>query len=846
MALFFKKKKDKQSPIESAPKLVTVVPNEGKLSFEMNPLQDISKNLSESLNIASQKINEKYPLALNEGTVLAGQYIIESVLGQGGFGITYVAKDHKSGSKVAIKEFFPDTMATRDGTSVMSFTGERAEGFEYGKNCFLQEAKTLAQFIDNDNIVKIFTYFEENSTAYFVMEYVEGESFDEYIKKKGGKISYREACRLLLPVMDALAAVHDKGIVHRDVTPDNIFICNDGKVKLLDFGAARYSIGDKSKSLDVVLKHGFAPKEQYTRHGRQGAFTDVYSLGATFYYAITGKKLPDSIDRLEEDDMIPPSNLGVDIPEDKEEVLFKAISVQPQDRFQNMRDFAAALKGEKSQEIGKTVAVSGGASYEASLNTSQAGNAIDALARSKKESPLKKGFVLPSIIVGGCVIVAAIIIGIVVANSKPKTNADLEQPTTVAQPAKEDNQPQSTGAGTAQGGGQETETPTTTPKVDIYKTVREITDDIGVFDSEAISNINNGGYVVDTAKDTFVYTPNQGLCIYDDNGLTSLGQPQEYLMANMNAIGNKIMYTYGGTVYLMNDDLTENGVCTDFDENISVRKLYANDIGAFVMEMGDVNDASEPDKLYYKYWETGAQTEPIEVLSNSDIAILEDRVFYITPEKKLEFWSYLNGGRYAIDAINTDEMCSVSQIGFGSDEKLFVNYVVPSEEYEDTMALRSYVIIRDQEEYNPQEEKYGVQYSYYDDYSFQIQPGTEYSDFYDFSVSASHDGLFYFDWHWNLNLLGSLNDSTDQVPWMVKCFQPKISEDKKSVNREDLWTMLFPTKENKYEDTEFIPANSSLTDVCFSKKYNDISFVRYIAFAEESIKVGIYSAFPRD
>lgn len=197
-------------------------------------------------------MDEKFPLALAQGTVLAGQYIIERVLGQGGFGITYVAKDHKSDTLVAIKEFFPDTMATRNGTTVISFTGERAEAFEYGKNCFLQEAKTLAEFNDNDSIVGIKTYFEENSTAYFVMEYVEGESFDEYIKQKGGKISFEEACELLIPVMEALASVHDKGIVHRDVTPDNIFICNDGKVKLLDFGAARYSIGDKSKSLDVV------------------------------------------------------------------------------------------------------------------------------------------------------------------------------------------------------------------------------------------------------------------------------------------------------------------------------------------------------------------------------------------------------------------------------------------------------------------------------------------------------------------------------------------------------------------------------------------------------------------
>jgi serine/threonine protein kinase len=288
-------------------------------------------------------MDEKFPLALPKDTVLAGQYVITRVLGQGGFGITYEAIDHKTGEKVAVKEFFPDTMATRTQTTVTAFSGERGESFAYGKECFLQEAQTLAQFIGNENIVRVHSYFEENGTAYFVMDFVEGTSFDVYLKEHGGRISYEEAEKILLPVMDALAAVHSKGIVHRDVTPDNIYITKNGTVKLLDFGAARYSLGDKSRSLDVVLKHGFAPKEQYTRHGKQGPFTDVYSLGATFYFAITGRRPPDSIDRLEEDDLVPPSSLGVAIPPEKEDVLLKAMSVQPADRYPNMIEFMAAL-----------------------------------------------------------------------------------------------------------------------------------------------------------------------------------------------------------------------------------------------------------------------------------------------------------------------------------------------------------------------------------------------------------------------------------------------------------------------------------------------------------------------
>ncbi len=292
-------------------------------------------------------MNEKYPLALNEGTVLAGQYIIEKVLGQGGFGITYQAIDHKTGQKVAVKEFFPDAMATRtQATTVMPFSGERGESYEYGKACFLQEAETLAEFIGNENIVRIHSYFEENGTAYFVMDFIEGMSFDNVIKQRGGKVSVDEAINTLVPIMDALGAVHSKGIIHRDVTPDNIYITNSGVVKLLDFGAARYSLGDKSRSLDVVLKHGFAPKEQYTRRGKQGPFTDIYAMGASFYYAITGKRPPDSVERMDDDELVPPSSLGVQINPHVEDAILKALNVQPQDRFQSMAEFKAALLGQ--------------------------------------------------------------------------------------------------------------------------------------------------------------------------------------------------------------------------------------------------------------------------------------------------------------------------------------------------------------------------------------------------------------------------------------------------------------------------------------------------------------------
>ena len=288
------------------------------------------------------------PHALPAGTILNGRYIIGRVLGQGGFGITYTAKDHQTGQVVAVKEFFPDSMAMRSSmTEVTPFQGERGENFAYGRETFLQEAQTMAEFIGNPNIVRVYSYFEENGTAYFAMEYVDGESYLAYLKARGGKIPVAEALKILYPVMDALSAVHEKNIIHRDVTPDNIYISKNGTVKLLDFGAARYSLGNASRSLDVILKHGFAPREQYKRRGRQGPYTDVYSLGATLYYSITGIRPDDALERVDEDTVVLPSTMGVKISREQETVMMKAMAVDPEDRYQTMAEFRRALSGAK-------------------------------------------------------------------------------------------------------------------------------------------------------------------------------------------------------------------------------------------------------------------------------------------------------------------------------------------------------------------------------------------------------------------------------------------------------------------------------------------------------------------
>ncbi len=290
---------------------------------------------------------QKFPVALRAGTVLNNRYIVGRVLGQGGFGITYVAFDTQLQAKVAVKEYMPSDMATRvEGTTVSIMMDTRAEDFTYGAERFQEEARTLAKFIGHPNIAGVSSYFDQNDTSYFVMDYIEGVSFKSYIANNGGKVSVDETLNVMIPVLRALTAVHAEGFIHRDVTPDNIYISKDGNVKLLDFGSARYSIGDKSKSLDVILKVGYAPKEQYTRRGRQGPFTDVYSCAACFYAALTGYLPPESLDRLENDTLTPVSQILPEIPEWLDKAILKGLAVQPEDRFQSAAEFLDAIENQ--------------------------------------------------------------------------------------------------------------------------------------------------------------------------------------------------------------------------------------------------------------------------------------------------------------------------------------------------------------------------------------------------------------------------------------------------------------------------------------------------------------------
>ncbi len=288
------------------------------------------------------------PQHLKPGTLLQGKYLVGLALGQGGFGITYLGWDINLKLKLAIKEFLPQELASRTAgtTEVSVYTSNSyRDQFEYGLEKFLQEAQTLAQFEGHPNIVSVRDFFRENNTAYIVMSYVEGITLKELLANSGNRMEIEQSLAIIMPVLDALAEVHAVEMLHRDVSPDNIFINRKGQTILIDFGAARQAIGEKGRSLSIILKPGFAPEEQYRSRGQQGPWTDIYAAGITFYRMITGTMPPESLDRLAEDTLIPPSQLGVQIDTDLEDTLMKALAVKAEDRFQTVRDFQNALLG---------------------------------------------------------------------------------------------------------------------------------------------------------------------------------------------------------------------------------------------------------------------------------------------------------------------------------------------------------------------------------------------------------------------------------------------------------------------------------------------------------------------
>ncbi len=286
---------------------------------------------------------------ISPGHILYNRYIVGKVLGFGGFGVTYIGWDYLMGWKVAIKEYLPGEFATRmpEQERVTVYTGYKEEQFREGLKKTLDEARRLAKFDMVPEIVKIYDCFEANGTSYIIMEYLEGMSLKEYLEIHG-KMPVEQALPIIFQIAAAMEQVHREGILHRDIAPDNIYVLNPDepdnlKVKLLDFGAARYATSKHSKSLSVIIKPGYAPTEQYRSRGDQGTWTDVYALAAVFYKMITGITPEDAMERDVEDELKRPSKLGIKIAKPVENALMNALNVKIQDRTQTMEAFSQEL-----------------------------------------------------------------------------------------------------------------------------------------------------------------------------------------------------------------------------------------------------------------------------------------------------------------------------------------------------------------------------------------------------------------------------------------------------------------------------------------------------------------------
>ncbi len=291
---------------------------------------------------------------LHPGTELNGHYIIGTTVGFGGFGITYRAWDRVLEKMVAIKEFYPNGIVNRvpGEKEVIIYSGNRADEFLNGKIRFLAEARNMARFNTHPNIVNVYEFFEENNTAYIAMEFLEGMSYKQYIAQHNGRVDCQTAVNVVLSVTDALREIHKVKIIHRDISPDNIFMvpvdqqATNYKVKLIDFGAARFSSGEEEKTLSIILKPGYAPPEQYRSRSKQGPWTDIYAVGAVLYRSVTGRMPEESVNRVVEDHLPPPNALVPEIPQYLSDTIMRAMALSQELRFQNVDQFQAALRNE--------------------------------------------------------------------------------------------------------------------------------------------------------------------------------------------------------------------------------------------------------------------------------------------------------------------------------------------------------------------------------------------------------------------------------------------------------------------------------------------------------------------
>ena len=279
---------------------------------------------------------------LSPGACLAdGEYRIEQPLGQGGFGITYQGIDTRLNRAVAVKEFFPQG-CWREGSTVVSAGKWNSDTYSNAKQKFLLEGQTLGQF-NHPSIVQVFYYFEENNTAYMVMEYLRGKTLNQILKHRQGKIPQAQALKYIATVAKALSMLHSAQFLHRDIKPDNIMLAEDGRVVLIDFGAARDFTYNSTSRYTTMLTPGYAPLEQYGRALKDGAFTDIYALGATLYHLLTGKAPVSAIERAAGVELKTAQEINPHISPHISQAIAKAMVMDVNARLQSVEEFLDLL-----------------------------------------------------------------------------------------------------------------------------------------------------------------------------------------------------------------------------------------------------------------------------------------------------------------------------------------------------------------------------------------------------------------------------------------------------------------------------------------------------------------------
>jgi len=533
------------------------------------------------------------PHHLRPRSVLGGRYVVGKAIGEGGFGITYAGWDTRLSVKVAIKEYYPSNCVTRDindGSTVYSYGGGKGEFFQTERKRFIDEAQRLARFGDLPGIVSVKDFFEENGTAYIVMEFVEGATLKTVLTNMNGSMQEAHVLEMMKPLIKSLAEVHNSGIIHRDIAPDNIMIRPDGSVKLIDFGAAREADAG-GQSIVALMKHGYTPEEQYdTDRSRQGAWSDVYALCATIFRAIEGAAPPDANTRLRSDMF---SGFTVSVGENTRRVILKGLAVKPEQRWRDMGELARELYAATTTATTVVAPAATGANQPpgADISAPKAAN--------------NKKWLKPVAVGGGLVALVLIVLGIIGLLNKPPTQVPEDIPAAVATPALPGGQANQPAAVT------ETPEPTPTP---VYAPT-----DPGA-EGNSCGNVTKYGGGIAVESGGWVYYSN-----LDQRGYIYRMKPDGSDQQQLNDEESKYINVIGEWLYF-----AEYGV-TKMKTDGSAKETLINDLCYSIYVAGDwiyYINSDEHGRLYKMKTDGSAITQLTEDVEIDTYFIVDGWIYY--------------------------------------------------------------------------------------------------------------------------------------------------------------------------------------------------------------------------